>query len=50
MLELATRDPEQLPLMLCAGTAMVDARLDFLSSIASGYKVDTRAAQELVAA
>lgn len=43
MLGLAKQDPDQFPLMLSAGTAMVDARLDFFSSIASSHKVTTQA-------
>lgn len=33
MVDMASRDPQQIPMMLNAGTAMVDARLSFFDSI-----------------
>jgi pyrroloquinoline-quinone synthase len=43
MLELARRDPDQVGLMLSAGNAMVDARLDFFNSIERTYGPTTQA-------
>jgi pyrroloquinoline quinone (PQQ) biosynthesis protein C len=44
MIALADADPDQLPLMLSAGNALVDARLDFFESIEAHYKARSLAA------
>ena len=37
MVDIAQRDPEQIPAMLSAGYALVDARLAFFDSIEAGF-------------